>query len=115
MDEERKDYPDPKNTLNRNRCQLQTHNVPTDYVENTKFIENPWRVELIAGEKSLTEVKIQRWIFWGDVLTLLLFAIARMPLNRMIKKSTEGYKLPKSKEENQIPNVRGRHQSLCQK
>ena len=42
-----------------------------------KFIENTvenWRVELTAGGKSLAVLKIQRGIFQGDVLSLLLFA-----------------------------------------
>ena len=39
MDDQRKDCPDPKRLPKRNRPeQLQTHNMPTDDVENTKGI-----------------------------------------------------------------------------
>ena len=57
-----------------------------------------WRVKLTAGGKSLTETKIQRGIFQGDALSLLLFAIAMMPLNHILRKCTAGYKLSRSQE-----------------
>ena len=56
-----------------------------------------WRVELTAGGQSLAEVKIQRGIFQGDALSPLLFMIAMMPLNHILRKCTAGYK-PKSQE-----------------
>ena len=52
------------------------------------------RVELTAGEKSLTEAKIQRCIFQGDAQSPLLFVIEMMPLNRILRKCTAGYKQP---------------------
>ena len=61
-----------------------------------KFIENTmenWEVELTAGGKTFTEIKIQRGIFQGDGLLPLLFFIAMMPL-----KCTGVYKLYKSLE-----------------
>ena len=48
-------------------------------------------MELTAGEQSLAEVKIQRSI------SPLLFVIAMMPLNHIIRKCT-GYKLNKSQK-----------------
>ena len=57
-----------------------------------------WRVELTAGGKSLTEVKIQRGIFQGDAISTLLFIIAMMPLNHIVRKCTAGYRLSRSKE-----------------
>ncbi len=51
------------------------------------------RVELTAGGKSLAETKIQRGIFQGDALSPLLFKIAMMPLNHILRKCTAGYKL----------------------
>ena len=70
------------------------------------FIEknmNHWRVELTAGGKSLAETKIQRGIFQGDALSLLLFIIAMMPLNHILRKCTAGYIARKD----QPPNVHG--------
>ena len=69
--------------------------------EVINFIENNmnnWRVELTAGEKSLAETKIQRGIFQGDALSLLLFIIAMMPLNHILRKCTAVYKLSRSQE-----------------
>ena len=52
-----------------------------------------WQVELTAKGKSTTEEKIQRGIFQGDVLSLLLFVIAMMLFNRIHGKCTGSYKL----------------------
>ena len=69
--------------------------------EVMKFIDQTlenWRVELIAGGKSLTEAKIQRGIFQGDVLSPLLFVIAVRPLSQILRKFASGYKITKSQE-----------------
>ena len=66
-----------------------------------KFIEETMkncRAELTAGGKSLAEVKIQGGIFLGDVLSLLLFEMAMMSLNHILRKCTGGNKLSKSPE-----------------
>ena len=52
-----------------------------------------WRVDLTAGGRSLPEIKIQRVIFKGDALSPLLFIIVMMPLYKILRKCTAGYKL----------------------
>ena len=64
--------------------------------EVIKFIEKTikiWRVELTAGGTILAEAKIQRGIFQGDALSPILFIIAMMPLNPILRKCIAGYKL----------------------
>ena len=46
------------------------------------------KVELIAGGKTL---EIQGGIFQGDTLSPLLFVIAMMPLNPILRTCTGGY------------------------
>ena len=70
--------------------------------EEINFIEKTMqtmRVELTTGGRSLAETKIQRGIFQGDALSPLLFIIAMMPINQILRKCTVGYKLSKSQEE----------------
>ena len=84
--------------------------------EVIKFIENTmknWRVKQKVGGKSLAEGKIQRGIFQGDVLSPLLFVIAIMQLNHILRKCTGEYKLHKL-QKNQPPNVHGHH-TVCKK
>ena len=69
--------------------------------EVINFIEKSmktWRVELTPGERSLAETKIKSGIFQGDALSPLLFIIAMMPLNHILRKCTAGYKLNRSQE-----------------
>ena len=77
---------------------LKMYNI---FEEVMKFIEKimeNWIVELTAGGKSLTELKSQGDIFWGNALSLLLFVIAMMSLNHILGKCTSRYKFPKSQE-----------------
>ena len=69
--------------------------------EVINFIEKTMktcRVELTAGGRSLAEGKMQRCIFEGDALSPLLFIIAMMPLNHILRKCTSRYKLSESQE-----------------
>ena len=69
--------------------------------EVINFIEKTmqtWRVELTTGGRSLAETKIQRGIFQGDALSPLLFIIAMMPLNHILRKCITRYKLNGSQE-----------------
>ena len=54
-----------------------------------------WRVELTAEGRSFTEANIQVGIFQGDAVSPLLFIIAFMPLNHIVRKA--GSKLRRSK------------------
>ena len=59
----------------------------------TNFIEKTMKtrkVELIAGRKSLFEAEIQSGMFKGNALSPLLFIIAMMPLNHILRKCTAG-------------------------
>ena len=62
---------------------------------NDKSLE---QLELKAGGKSLAKVKIQRDVFRGDTLSPLLFVIAMMPFNHILRKCTGEYKLSKLHE-----------------
>ena len=66
-----------------------------NFIEKTMKI---WSVELTAGGKTLAETKTQRGIFQGDSLSPLLFVIAMMPLNQILRKCTARYKLNESRE-----------------
>ena len=55
-------------------------------------------MELTAGGRSLTEAKIKRGIFQRDALSPLLFIIAMMPLDLILRKCTAAYKLSRSQE-----------------
>ena len=70
--------------------------------ECIQFIEKimeTWTVELTAGGNCLAEVKILRGIFLGNATSPLLFVIAMMSLNHILRKCTAGYKLSKLQEE----------------
>ena len=69
--------------------------------EIINFIEKTmqtWRVELTAGGGSLAETKIKRGIFLGDALSPLLFIIAMILLNHILRKCTAQYKLSRLQE-----------------
>ena len=69
--------------------------------EVIKFIEQTmktWRVELTAEGRSIADTKIKRGIFQRDALSPLLFIIAMMPLNHILRKCAAGYKLSRSQE-----------------
>ena len=66
-----------------------------------EFIEKTtknWSVELTAEGKSVAEMKILRGIFQGDTLSPLLFVIAMMPLNHILRECICSYKFTKVQE-----------------
>ena len=65
-----------------------------NFIEQTR---KAWRADLTVGG-SIAETKIQRDIFKGDALSPLLFIIAMMPLNHILRKWAAGYKLSRSQE-----------------
>ena len=69
--------------------------------EIINFIEktmHTWKVELTAKGRSEAEIKIQRGIFQGDTLSHLLFIIAMIPLNHILRKCAARYKLSRPHE-----------------
>ena len=69
--------------------------VVINFIEQTM---KTWRVDLTAGGRSIAKTKIQRGIFQGDTLSPLLFIIAMMPLNHILRKCAAGYTLSRSQE-----------------
>ena len=74
------------------------YKIPDQIVHLTEKTMETWRVELTAGGKSLTDVKILRGIFQEDELLPLLFVIAMIPLNHILRKCTARYNLSNSQE-----------------
>ena len=71
----------------------------------TEVMKN-WKVELTVRGRIFTELKIQRDKFQVDALSPLLIVTEMMPLIRIIRKNTEGYKFPKSQEQiNQLMHI----------
>ena len=77
---------------------LKMYKISDEVINFTDKTMKTWRVELTAGGRRLAEAKIQRGIFQGDALSPLLFIIAMMPLNHILRKCTAGYKHSRSQE-----------------
>ena len=65
---------------------LKMYKISHEVINFTEKTMKTWRVELTAGGRSIAETKIQRGIFQGDALSPLLFIIAMMPLNHILRK-----------------------------
>ena len=57
---------------------------------------NRWKTNLYADAKLLGSVPIKREIFQGDSLSSLLFVIASLPLNHILRDTGMTYKLEKN-------------------
>ena len=74
------------------------YKISNEVIKFMEKIMETWRVKVSGGAKSSAEVRIQRGVFPGDALSALLFVIAMMPLNHILRKCTSRYKLRKSQE-----------------
>ena len=77
---------------------LKIYKISPEFINFIEQTMQTWRVELTAGGRSIAETKIQRGIFQGDARSPLLFIIAIMPLNHILRKCHAGYKLSISQE-----------------
>ena len=77
---------------------LKMYKISHEVINFIKQTMKTWRVELTAGGRSMAETKIQRGIFQGYSLSPLLFIIAMMPPNHLLRKCTAGYKLSRLQE-----------------
>ena len=77
---------------------LKMYKISDKFINFVEKTMKTWRVELTAGRRSLAETNVQRGIFQGNSLSPLLFLIAIMPLNNILRKCTAGYKLSRSQE-----------------
>ena len=77
---------------------LQMYKIAHEVINFIDKTMKTWRVELTAGWRRLTEAKIQRGIFQGDARSPLLFIIALMSLNHVLRKCTAEYKLSRSQK-----------------
>ena len=68
-----------------------------------------------SRRKKLIWSEIQRGIFQEDELSSLLFVLAMMLLNHILRKCTGGYKLSKILGKDKSPNVHGWHHTVYQK
>ena len=91
------------------------YNISDEVINFIEKTMKTWRVELTLGGRSLAQAKIQRAIFQGDALSSLLFIIAIMPLNHILRKCTAGYKLTKSQEKKSITQCTWMTSSYLQK
>ncbi len=74
------------------------YKISHEVINFIKKTMRTWRVELTAGGRRLAEAKIQRGIFQVDAVLPLLFIIAMMLFNHILRKCAAGYKLNRSQE-----------------
>ena len=77
---------------------LKMYKISHEVINLIEKTMKTWRVELTAGSIGLAEANILRDIFQGDALSPLLFIIAMIPLNHILRKCTAGYKLSRWQE-----------------
>ena len=62
------------------------YKISGEVINFIKKTMKTWGVELREGGRSLAEAKAQRGIFQEDALSPLLFIIAMMPLDHILRK-----------------------------
>ena len=77
---------------------LKMYTVSDEVINYIQKSMKTWRVDLTAGGRGLTDAKIQRGIFQEDALLPLLFIIAMMPLNHILRKCRAGYRFSRLQE-----------------
>ena len=77
---------------------LKMYKISHEVINFIKKTMQTWRVELTAVGRSIAETKIQRRIFQGDAQSPLLFIIAMVPLDHILRKCTARYQLSRSQE-----------------
>ena len=75
---------------------LKMHKISNEVINFIEKTMKIWKTELTVGVRSLPKAKVQRGIFQRDTQLSLIFIIAMMPLNHILRKCTAGYKLSKS-------------------
>ena len=61
------------------------------------FMEK-WKVLLCSGNSKLYEVEIKQGVLQGDSLSPLMFVLALIPLNLILRKAKTGYEFSVSKD-----------------
>ena len=84
---------------------LKMYKISHEVINFIKQTMQTWRVDVTARGRSIAETKIQRGIFQGEALSLLLFIIAMMPLNHILKKMRSRIQTQQIARENQPRNV----------
>ena len=77
---------------------LKMYKISHEIINFIEKIMKTCRMELAAGGRSLAEIKIQWGNSQGDALSPLLFIIAIMPRNHILRKCTARYKISRSQE-----------------
>ena len=71
--------------------------LPPNVIALLKSTMIDWKTELISGDTNLAGVNINRGIFQGDSLSLLLFILSLIPLTLVLRRMKQGYSFLKGK------------------
>ena len=74
-----------------NRALKQIGQLSPNVIALLKSTMTDWKTELISGDTNLGRVDINRGIFQGDSLSLLLFILSLIPLALVLRQMKQGY------------------------